>query len=63
MAGATRVRAVVPLSQLSGALMAYAHVLEHTFAVPIGGGGIAFLTSFLFEWRSVKGQKIGMGAA
>lgn len=62
-AGATGLRAVTPDADLPGVLEAYNISVTRTFILPIACGGIACLCSLLFEWKSVKGKKIEMGAA
>lgn len=62
-AGATGIRQVVPAAQLAGALEAYNQALENTFIMPIAVVGLAFVSSALFEWKSVKGKNLAAGAA
>jgi hypothetical protein len=64
-AGAAALRTIVPSDLLTGVLQAYNHALTTTFLLAVVAGGLAFLTSLLFEQRSVKGKKIehGTGAA
>ena len=62
-AGATYIRSVVTPAQLPGVLEAYDVALTSAYIFAIGSGCVAFLCSFLFEWKSVKGQKVGMGGA
>lgn len=57
-AGATHVREAVP-----GTLEAYNKALTTAFILPIAVGGIAFLSSLLFEWRSIKGKNLLAGGA
>jgi hypothetical protein len=64
-AGATHVKEVTPAGQLAGVLLAYNDALTQAYILGIACAGIAFLSSLLFEWRSVKGKKLDMagGAA
>jgi len=62
-AGATNIRAVTPPEQLPGVLGAYNTAVTRTFILPIACAGIACLCSLLFEWKSVKGKKLELGAA
>ncbi|KAK5091212.1 hypothetical protein LTR05_001392 [Lithohypha guttulata] len=62
-AGATHIRQVTPPDALAGVLQAYNNALTQSYILPIATAGLAFLCSFLFEWKSVKGQKLGMAAA
>ncbi|KAI9713859.1 MAG: hypothetical protein M1820_000589 [Bogoriella megaspora] len=62
-AGATHIRDVVASDQLPGVLTAYNSAITTAFIMPVVTGGICFLFSLLFEWRSVKGKKIVAGAA
>lgn len=64
-AGATHIREVTPPNQLAGVLLAYNDALTQAYILGIACAGIAFLSSLLFEWRSVKGKKLDMagGAA
>lgn len=61
-AGATNIRAVTPPEALAGVLEAYNVAVTRTFILPIACGGIACLCSLLFEWKSVKGKKLELGA-
>ncbi|KAF2401209.1 MFS general substrate transporter [Trichodelitschia bisporula] len=58
LAGATHIREVVKPEELPGTLEAYDLAVTRAFVLPIAAGGLAFLSSLLFEWRSVKGKKI-----
>lgn len=64
-AGATHIREVTPPSQLAGVLIAYDNALSQAYILGIACAGLAFLSSMLFEWRSVKGKKLDLagGAA
>ena len=62
-AGATHVRDVVTKAQLPGVLLAYNKAVTSSFALAIATSGVAFLLSFLFEWKSVKGKKLEIGGA
>lgn len=62
-AGATHVRDVVTKEQLPGTLQAYNKALTTAFILPIAAGSISFLSSLLFEWRSIKGKNLLAGGA
>jgi Na+/melibiose symporter-like transporter len=62
-AGATNIRAVTSPEQLPGVLEAYNVAVTSTFILPIACAGLACLCSALFEWKSVKGKKLELGAA
>lgn len=62
-AGATYIRKVTPPEALPGVLEAYNSALTQAYILSIATAGIAFCCSFLFEWKSVKGKKLEMGAA
>jgi hypothetical protein len=62
-AGATNIRAVTPAAELPGMLEAYNIAVTRTYILPIACAGIACSCSALFEWKSVKGKKLAMGAA
>lgn len=59
-AGATHIREVVAKAQLPGVLTAFDKAITTAFILPIAVAGLAFLSSLLMEWRSVKGKKIGV---
>jgi hypothetical protein len=54
--GATAIRKMVPPQMLPQVLEAYNRGLMDAFALPIAAAGLSFLTSLLFEWKSVKGK-------
>lgn len=56
-AGATHIRQVVSPDVLPAVLEAYNEAIVRTFIMGMAVGGIAFLSSFLMEWRSVKDKK------
>lgn len=60
-AGATYVKNVVPKEILPSVLVAYTAAISSAFILAIATGGLAFITSFGMEWKSVKGKKIAMG--
>ena len=62
-AGAAHVRQVTPVSQLAGVLTAYNIAVTRSFILPIAMAVLAFLVSFMFEWKSVKGKKLEIGGA
>jgi hypothetical protein len=43
---------------LEAALGAYNEAITTAFILPIAVGGLSFLGSLLFEWKSVKGKNI-----
>ncbi|KAF7193418.1 MFS-type efflux pump MFS1, partial [Pseudocercospora fuligena] len=61
-AGATHIRQVVSADVLPAVLEAYNRAIVRTYIMAVAVGAIAFLSSFLMEWRSVKGKKIQMAA-
>jgi hypothetical protein len=52
----------LPPALLDGIKQAYDVALTTAFILPIAVSGLSFLSSLLFEWKSVKGKKLGMGA-
>lgn len=46
---------------MDDALEAYNKAITTAFILPIAVGALAFLSSLLFEWRSVKGKNIMAG--
>ena len=60
-AGATNVRAVVPPEMLEGVLWGYNKAVVSSYVLAIACGGLAALSSLLFEWKSVKGKKLEIG--
>ena len=61
-AGAQHIQDVVPKTQLAAALSAYNVAVTTAFILPVVTGGLAFLASLLFEWKSIKGKSL-MAAA
>jgi hypothetical protein len=61
-AGAEGIRLLVPKEKLSPVLQSYNQALTTTFLVAVAVAGLAFLSSFLFEWKTVKGKKVEMSA-
>jgi hypothetical protein len=61
MAGATHVREVTPPGQLEGVLFAYNKAVTSSYILAIACGGLAFCSSWMFEWKSVKGKKLDIG--
>ena len=61
-AGATHLRDVVMAAQLPGVLKAYNVAVTTAYSLSIACAVIAFLSSFLFEWKSVKGRKLDVAA-
>jgi hypothetical protein len=57
-AGATHLRAAVSPQQLPGALLAYNKAVTTAFVLPVATAGLGFLSSLLFEWKSVKGKSL-----
>ena len=62
-AGATHFRQFLTPEQLPGVLLAYNNALTDAYILGIACAGLAFLASLTFEWKSVKGHKLDMGAA
>jgi len=62
-AGASHIRQVTPVDQLPGVLKAYNEALTQSYVLAIACAGLAFLSSFLLEWKSVKGKKLELGGA
>ena len=60
-AGASHIREVVSKAQLPGVLLAYDVAITRAYILSIATAGLAFLFSFIFEWKSVKGKKLEMG--
>ena len=52
----------LPPAVLEGVKQAYNAAVTTAFILPIAVAGLSFLSSLLFEWKSVKGKKLGMGA-
>jgi hypothetical protein len=52
----------LPPALLAGVKEAYNKALTTAFILPIAVAVLSFLSSLLFEWKSVKGKKLGMGA-
>jgi hypothetical protein len=63
LAGATHIREVTPKESLAGVLYAYNVAVTNAYILSIACAGIAFIFSFGFEWKSVKGRKLDMGGA
>ena len=59
-AGATRIREVVQPELLEGVLRAYNEALSSSYVLGIACAGLAFLSSLLFEWKSVRGKKLDL---
>jgi hypothetical protein len=60
-AGATNIRHVVPAEMLEGVLWAYNKAVTSSYVLAIACGGLAAVSSVMFEWRSVKGKKLEIG--
>lgn len=60
-AGATNIRSVVPPELLDGVLFAYNQAVTTSYILAIACGGLAALSSVMFEWKSVKGTKLEIG--
>jgi hypothetical protein len=60
-AGATHVREVTPPQFLQTVLEAYDGAIVRAFILPIAVSCLAFLCSFAFEWKSIKGKKLELG--
>ncbi|KAF2667948.1 DNA repair protein RAD50 [Microthyrium microscopicum] len=66
-AGATNIRTFLEdvlkkPEALPGVLEAYNKALTQAYILPIAVAILSFLGSLLFEWKSVKGKKLGMAA-
>jgi hypothetical protein len=57
-AGATNVQTVVPKDLLPEVTQAFSTAVTTAFILPIAVGGLAFFSSLLFEWKSVKGKNL-----
>ena len=62
-AGATGIRNIVSSQMLPLVLDAYNSAIRDVFIMAIVTGGLAFLVSFGFEWKSIKGKNLAVGAA
>ena len=62
-AGATGFRDLVPAGQLAAVLKAYNTAVTDVFTIAVAAGGLAFLSSFLFEMKSVRGKSLMAGGA
>lgn len=60
-AGGTGLRSLVPANLLPEVLFAYNKALTTAFVLPIAVACLSFFSSLLFEWKSVKGIKLGAG--
>jgi hypothetical protein len=60
-AGGTALRDKVPAQYLPEVLFAYNKALTTAFILPIAVACLSFFSSLLFEWKSVKGVKLGVG--
>lgn len=60
-AGATHLTDVVTPAQLPGTILSYDIAVTTAFILPIATACLAFFSSLLFEWKSVKGANL-MGA-
>jgi len=61
--GATSLVKNVPPADLAKVLVAYNNTLTQVFYVAIAMAALSLIGSLLMEWKSVKGQKMEMGAA
>jgi hypothetical protein len=57
-AGATGIRNIVNPQILPLILEAYNTAVKHVFIVSIVAAALSFLTSFGFEWKSIKGKNL-----
>ena len=60
-AGATGIRNIVSPQILPLILEAYNTAVTHVFIVSIVTAALSFLTSFGFEWKSIKGKNLAAG--
>jgi len=61
--GATSLQDQIPQQFLEGVQRAYSDSIMSTFYVAVAMACFSLLGSAAFEWKSVKGKKIQMGAA
>ncbi|KAF1816953.1 MFS transporter [Eremomyces bilateralis CBS 781.70] len=64
--GATNVRQIVNSfapQLLDQVLVAYNKAITTSYILPIATGGLAFLSSLMFEWKSIKGKSLIPGVA
>ncbi|EMC97042.1 hypothetical protein BAUCODRAFT_121559 [Baudoinia panamericana UAMH 10762] len=57
-AGATQLRSIISAQQLPAVLVAYDKAVTAAVILPIACAVLAFLSSLLMEWKSVKGMKL-----
>jgi len=62
-AGATGIRDIANPQILPLILEAYNTAVKHVFIVSIVTAALSFLTSFGFEWKSIKGKNLAAGIA
>jgi hypothetical protein len=62
-AGATGVRTIVSSNLLPLVLEAYNSAVRNVFIIAIATGALAFVTSWGFEWKSIKGKNLAAGLA
>ena len=62
-AGATGLRSIVSPSMLPLVLDAYNTAVRHVFIIAIVTGGLSFVVSCCFEWKSIKGRNLAAGIA
>jgi len=62
-AGATGVRTIVKPDMLPLVLEAYNSAIRDVFIMAIVTGALSFVTSFGFEWKSIKGKNLAAGMA
>ncbi|KAI0454859.1 MFS general substrate transporter [Xylaria acuta] len=56
-AGAAGARSTTPPARLPDVLESYNHAIMATFIYPIATGGLGFILTLFFEWRSLKSKK------
>ena len=62
-AGATGVRTIVGPDMLPLVLDAYNSAVRNVFIMAIVTGSLAFVVSWGFEWKSIKGKNLAAGIA
>ncbi|TLD37961.1 Autophagy-related protein 18 [Venturia nashicola] len=62
-AGPEGFRKIVKPGEVAGTIIAYDKAVTMAFVLAIATGGMSFLTSLLFEWKSIKGKKLEIPGA
>jgi hypothetical protein len=61
--GATEIQSKIPAEYLAGVTLAYNDALDQAFLVAAIIGSLSIIPALFVEWKSVKGKKLGAGAA